>query len=104
MNKLQIENLIYEFIDEMKLHYPLLNTEIYYDEQDNDYVIEHNYKNWNNNEFKLVELELTDKYFDNNGIYSVCFAFSSFVKPTNLKIKVHDEAYKWDDFDFSIAA
>ena len=84
MNISQIRELINEFTSVMSSHYPLLEYIITYDKQDNDFVIEHNYKNWQDSDFSLLKINLMKDIFESKDIYNVCFAYSSDVKSATV--------------------
>ena len=110
MNNFQIENLIDEFINRMRLQIPWLEVVIKHDKIDNDYLIQHNYKNWKDIEFRLLKIELMDVIFKSNDIYNVCVAYSSDVKSTvnydsyNFKLSGVDNIDVWSESNFQIAA
>jgi hypothetical protein len=79
MKNLKVLKLIEEFIEEMSLYYPLLETVVKYNSTDDDYVIYHNHKNWKNNDFISLKIVLVEKFFESKELYNISFAYSSSV-------------------------
>jgi hypothetical protein len=75
-----IEKGIEDFIAQMRFHYPLLDTIVEYDATDDDYLISHNHKNWQDCKFRELKISLMKSIFESSESYRVCFAFSSALK------------------------
>ena len=70
----------------------MLSAEYKYNKLDDDFLINHNYKNWKELKFQEIERRLMESMFEDKGVYNVCFAFSSKIKHSNQPTPT--EAYR----------
>lgn len=70
-----IKDKINSFINEMNKQYPYISFD-YFETESDDYIIVHNYEDYEDKKFIDFATNLVDKYFWEDGIYNIGFSYN----------------------------
>jgi hypothetical protein len=93
--RVNVLDRIKQFDKEIKIIFPELATILRYDEEDDTYIMWHNYKDWQNPVFWKQEYALLNRLLYDDGFDNFTFAFSVRVPHSKEIFDISDKIEKY---------